>query len=116
MIGDWVLCNDKPYRINQIGDILCMENEEKSWLAPPEDVSPIPLTPEILEKNGFESTLAPGERVCKNNGYEVWLDNEGGNHWVSIKKGEFYFEGYIKSVHELQHALRLCGIEKEIVL
>lgn len=81
-----------------------------------EYLEPIPLTPEILEKNGFEPTPAPSERVWKHNGQEVWLDNEGKNYWANIKNGEFYFEGYIEHTHELQHALRLCGIEKEIKL
>ena len=53
MLGDWVLCDGKPYQINQIGDILCMENEDKSLLAYPEEVSPIPITAKILKKNGW---------------------------------------------------------------
>lgn len=77
---------------------------------------PIPLTPEILEKNGFESTSAPSERVWKRNGQEVWLDNEGKNYWANIKNGEFYFEGYIEHAHELQNCLKLVGIDKDIEL
>ena len=79
-------------------------------------VRPISLTAEILEKNGFESTPAPSERVWKDNGQEVWLDNEGKNYWANIKNGEFYFEGYIEHTHELQHCLKLVGINKEIIL
>lgn len=108
--------------INYYGDVSCdalkpfpdeldwQDGDDFSW------IEAIPLTTEILEKNGFESTSAPSERVWKRNGQEVWLDNEGKNYWANIKNGEFYFEGYIEHVHELQHALRLCGIEKEITI
>lgn len=41
-IGDWILYGDKPVRVLQLS-----ENVKDGW------VEPIPLTPEILEKNGF---------------------------------------------------------------
>ena len=61
-------------------------------------LEPIPLTPEILEKNGFSR-----------NGLDIALfDRKGGDDFVGAANLQF--------VHELQHALRLCGIKKEIVL
>jgi len=114
MIGDWVY--------NYVANITFKVYPQffSQWYNKPEQfdatIHPVPITPEILEKNGFESTYAPSEKVCKHNGYEVWLDNEGEKYWANIKKDEYYFEGYIKFVHHLQHALRLCGIEKEITL
>ena len=75
-----------------------------------DEIVPIPLTPEILEKNGWECEYF-GKRQ------EWWLD-----------KTKFPIVGYstndtlhhngivLKYVHELQHALKLCKIEKEIVL
>ena len=84
-----------------------------------EDIIGITLTPEILEKNGF----------VKSKVYEVWkiicddyelrvtpwrvavifLDEDGSDK-------EEFSAPRPKYVHELQHALRLCGIEKEIVI
>ena len=77
---------------------------------------PIPLTPEILEKNGFVGELCSNwidyvseeyklRIICKPNdeGWTIYA-----NHFGLDKKDVF--------VHELQHALRLCGIEKEIIL
>ena len=72
-------------------------------------IEPIPLTSEILEKNGFviESRDYHGEplQYCK------LVDGL----WIDIS-GENFFEGKLEYVHQLQHALRLCGIEKEIEL
>ena len=140
MIGDWVTFKDcqhenpMPIKIIAIGfqadeedDCLVQINGDKACdiingdkacdiMTIDDEIVGIPLTEEILDRNGFESVPAPSERVWMRNGQEVWLDNEGENYWANIKNGEFYFEGYIEYIHELQHALRLCGIEKEIEL
>lgn len=130
MLGDWVKCEGKPYRITQIGDILDMANDEKSWLAYPEEVSPIPLTLEILEKNGFENDFYEEESVAdyhairlegytlkykigQIDGYLVTWCNGGVNVTTDYNG---CVQKDISFVHELQHALRLCGIEKEIEL
>ena len=128
MIGDWVKCEDKTARINQIEDILCMENENTSWFAYPEEVSPIPLTPEILEKNGFKKADFPG--IDNQHTWTLVLDTM---YYVSLWTRNLHDnadEGWtfkaetsqvnggllLNAVHELQHALRLCGIEKEITI
>lgn len=65
-----------------------------------DDLQPIPITAEVLEKNGlhdaeFGLVIKPmGDKLCASVG-------------VSIE---------IKYVHELQHALRLAKVGKEIVL
>ena len=74
-----------------------------------EKIEPIPLTAEILEKNGF--VVEP--EYCYDNPLQYCEIIDG--LWISIS-GEKYFEGKLEYVHELQHALRLCGIDKEIVL
>lgn len=62
-----------------------------------DEVVGIPLTPKILEKNGWLSTDEPT------------VEFFGVGKWDRKDKR-------IEYVHELQHALRLCGIEKEIEL
>ena len=80
---------------------------------------PIPLTPEILEKNGFvnventqTSTIIYSFRdsLFRIEVYDF-------NH-ITIKSyyTDSFCDTFISSIHELQHALRLCGIEKEIIL
>ena len=67
-------------------------------------VKPIPLTPEILEKNGWWYEIE-----------DMWLHDEV-NFCIEKLNGKFqcYDISQIKldSVHQLQHALRLCGLDK----
>ena len=75
-----------------------------------EDLIPIPITPEILEKNGISKTYESDEyAVYKGEGFgvteyytELWEFDRHRNRLM------------IRNVHQLQHALRLAGIEKEI--
>lgn len=77
---------------------------------------PIPITKEILEKNGFI-------KKCVNTGYDSWvnydpypfynlelIDDEDGLHLEDL------YNLKVEYVHQLQQLLRLCGIKKEIVL
>lgn len=86
--------------------------------------APIPLTPEILEKNGFEVLgkrryfLVPGDPslAIERNGN---LGSHGntftiGHFWDGEEDFRWFIE--IDYVHELQHCLKLVGIEKEIEL
>ena len=95
----------------------------------------IPLTREILEKNGFIY-----KDVAHNNFRGVWVCNVGRRNNVFIQftdkvaieihnelgrkdeKGRADLVSFCRDwcevlfVHELQHALRLCGINKNIEL
>jgi len=150
MIGDWVhykvnLGSDGIYEKDvQIKNIYgCNVNcEVRGWevisgkrMA---DLYPIPLTPEILEKNGFYwGNTATEEDFCGAVGCGYpdcgWCFDEGAGEIKIIFPNETD-GGLIRlddqsadrhlelifvepiAVHELQHALRLCGIGKEIVL
>lgn len=128
MIGDWVKVTDDDTDDSFIGQVKAIDELENINVPEGEDVAypysidclePIPLTPEILEKNGFSGEgynmgivgfsvePIPDEK----DGYEVfiWTDM-----CLQIKHGFTHLKKYIKYVHELQHAIRLCGIEKEI--
>ena len=86
------------------------------------DIKPIPLTPEILKKNGFVEFIPHNWQIVINNimielrepehNMAVWLD------WVEHDTGTYasYIFPGPNCVHELQHALRLCNIDKEIEL
>ena len=86
---------------------------------------PIPLAPEILVKNGFvytnNHTLKGADTyICRYKDYEL-IYKLGDYFAVDSYDDRYYrlFETqfcYKWSVHELQHALRLCKIDKEIVL
>jgi len=109
MIGDLVKCGKRYMKVTQLAeDMDC------------DDIAPIPLTPEILEKNWFRH----------GDGFEKrWYDVKIEDKKVTLYQSNIFYtlmidEGiwpklnniYIRFVHELQHALRLCGIEKDIEL
>lgn len=134
MVGDLILIHEpdcKGHRIDYISEI----DEEvgaDGELYPIGYIKPIPLTPEILEKNGFEKTLDADDMECYRyynraaDGHIKIILHDGGDGDWSIEivnydkfhdyeiryKNEFLF----LKVHQLQHALRLCDIEKEIEL
>lgn len=80
-----------------------------------DELNPIPLTPEILEKN-FSSTtdwyFIGTDKFCfridkYKDKWDLYFGRDGKGTNLQIK---------ISYVHELQHVLRLCGINKEIEL
>lgn len=87
------------------------------------EVKPIPLTPEILKKNGFDFLYSsvPGgtpqeQRMRKVDTYE-WRGLVVNYYHETNDFQMVNFRGVrLDYVHQFQHALRLCGIEKEIVL
>lgn len=78
-----------------------------------DELKPIPLTPEILEQNGFEMQRDKSELGTLDT---YWLGSELGAFRIHrLNNGDYQFGlAKIKFVHQLQHALRLCGINKEI--
>ena len=73
------------------------------------EIVPIPLTTEILEQNGFERVNGDYQDVFYvYDGIELLID-DGYTLFGQCKMQIMY-------VHELQHALRLCGINKEIII
>ena len=151
MIGDWVMLNPSLKEYYPFAGKPCMviglrdddgaikidyDDGKYFWTDEEDDVIPIPLTPEILEKNGFEIDGMPenmipvDERDWSDDTY-VWSQQETPeeekqvsvymddpyNFFVEIICKYCHADGiHVKYVHELQHALRLCKIEKEIEL
>jgi hypothetical protein len=82
------------------------------------EIEPIPLAPEILEKIGFETQPNIGYIIDDWNGTQIIYDRW--NHNLRIIKNYKVcldietFDDF--AVHELQHALKLCEIEREIKL
>ena len=118
MIGDWVLDGDVYTQVTSItcdGNIETTRNEHSNI----ELVEPISLTPEILEKNGFEDigddTWQLTERPCW-----FWVDFLNRCYGCDFDTSTYEYEDIerrlhlrgVPSVHELQHSLKLCGIEK----
>ena len=86
-------------------------------------VKPIPLTPEILEKNGFERSVTipskfyrniDNERLifcphssCYDLGYVHWNESNDADimHRLEVQQPIMY-------IHQMQHALRLFGLDQ----
>ena len=105
MVGDWVICNhyqDKSFT-KQFGIADFAKGEY-------EFCEPIPLSEEILVKNEFRI------QVTHDNGRWLWVTD---NSWLAYSEchNYWYYEDMkITYVHQLQHLLRLVGIEKELTI
>lgn len=124
-IGDWVTFKDckngelVPIKIVGIhNDEECCAKVDNSSqgldLLDVSDLTGIPITPEILEKNGFEKDPESGEMI--------WTDDNVTEvvcvGTILTISGEYANAEFATCmfIHELQHSLRLCGIEQEIQL
>jgi len=117
MVGDWVLWKNKKVQIARVGGIVYSFGHIDVTLAHCNDegllethdiksISPIPLTEEILKKNFPDPTDGL-----------TWFPEEGGfNCHTYVPKCEINAFGLFKYVHQLQNALRLCGIDIDIQL
>lgn len=79
-----------------------------------EYLDPIPLTPEILEKNGFRHGCYVGGYYSPDCPFRVFTKTEGTCGFTTLFDDEIHFSCIF--VHQLQNALFLCGIEKEITI
>ena len=81
------------------------------WSVGLNDIAPIPLTTEILEKIGFEY-----DPYYHNWIYHEFTINYG--HLIDEEDGDYLFiwaadtSMKLTYIHELQHALRLCGLNE----
>ena len=116
-IGDWVIF---PQGIDKIVDLpyiegkgLCASFATSATLfpVPIEQLNPVPITPEILEKNGFVYNAIPFVDGWEQFGLTLYRGGNGYRIDCGINMSII-----IDYVHQLQRALRLCGIEKTIEL
>ena len=126
MIGDWLKCSDPtPFRITDIetekGTSYFSVIGDDGWVVDGGELEPIPLTAEILNKNfpkPNEDYWVEGDFPII--GYSIPCITDGNRPYVEVSIYDparvMEFEMFFHYVHELQHALRLCGIEKEIEL
>lgn len=110
MIGDWYAFRGHPYKCTASDIASIAECEE---IGAPTDISEIPLTVKILEKNGWRSIMnGTGEFYLKKPLVDAAIMTKT---IAGFQMNHGPFNGLsIHYVHELQHALRLCGITKEI--
>ena len=108
MIGDLVYYLHTEDGIAPYKEVICIQAEDlcRDACIIETHYEPIPLTAEILEKNFPE----PTDGI-------TWYPEEGGfNCHTYVPDCEINAFGLFEYVHQLQHALRLCEIEKEIII
>ena len=125
MIGDWVVINNIPRQVTFIDDCINYkiiaigkhpDGGRISYVGElSEEVKPITLTPEILEKNGFKK-YNELYRLDIAEGVFVNVDFKSKEPFVSVHNTCYRATPICGYLHQLQHALKLCGIEKTIEL
>ena len=118
MIGDKVMVKV----LSQIPDTYVLHTWTANDYSRDIQVKPIPLTAEILEKNGFEMFKYDGwvhyYRIFGNSVIPFVLHSMIGGEMLSQEVDIFSTSTNtncgidVNYVHELQHALRLCGLNE----
>lgn len=128
MIGGFFLYKGNVVEIVSIDggtETVWIDGKKVSALRKIDDLQPIPLTPEILEKNGFIIKKKWAQIGNFGNSPLIMWHFEDDpilhdfKHELEIHQndtGKVHVKIPCEYVHELQHALRLCGIEKIIKL
>ena len=109
--GDIVMYDN---RIHTITDTLELNNYELSYIRHQVnqlELSGVPITPEILEKNGWKSINGKYTLKIKNANYLV-LDFTEDCIYTYINERTMFF--VIKYVHKLQHLLFGLGLNSEM--
>ena len=126
MIGDWVIVNNSPCKICSINEHGVFIEKGTSYYSM-EDIEAIPVTPEILEKNGWHLDTVLKEHfdspwVYKNDkitlslNFPIKSERFAGVLRIFTEHAIRTLPGFLWQdtlyVHELQHALRLCGLDE----
>lgn len=129
MIGDWISYIEdgnlyyarvsevyKPSVFTEDGEFEGREVEE-------DEIIPVQITPEILEKNGFKKDYN-GDFELIEEGYGIRVVRRGDVYAFTLTAGRDITDMVRFAIHQVgpfsvhwvQHALKLCGIELEIKL
>ena len=79
-------------------------------------LEPISLTPEILKASGFEQDADDEDKYSFEDTTIVFKHDAKYLFSASVNGSKGMLFLYANYVHELQHALKLCGVDKEIIL
>lgn len=129
-IGDWVMYRNREW---QVCSLYQFTGEVGLWRKDSQicenvaDLTPVPLTPEILEQNGWECIAVgdngPATPKEHYNRYEKWrCESKWGYRDLFLDRmtKRWRLSGMncttFTEFHKLQHALRISGFEKEIEL
>ena len=128
-VGDWVYYKEgnTPYSIRSIyrtgmQDCVVLNDEKYSdgVIAFVDRLTPIPITAEMLVKNGFGKKTSTQDqllRIVEPNGNMPFIGYRWDSRRVIIERdNDYMLRVKAEYIHQLQHVLRLAGIDKEINL
>lgn len=132
-VGDWVRCgrwNGCIQRIamcdgETVGVVIEADSVRLYMYKRVDEIDSIPITAEILERNGWANDgMYAILRIDEHLHLEYYYHEHrlrkyycGVDEWQNhAKVNDITFAAHCYSVHQLQHALRLAGIDKEINL
>lgn len=132
-VGDWVMVEwpdgerwrGRLTRLSVTGGVEVRCANGRHVRCSSDFISSIPITAEILEKNGWSSDgMYARLRIDEQLHLEYYFHEHrlrkyycGVDEWQNhVKVTDITFAVHCYSVHQLQHALRLAGIDEEINL
>ena len=124
-VGDWVYYDpnvfiEDEYKQTKDVEITQIHNGDDISLAIEECYSPIPLTKEILEKNGFKYKEFPEfavNEITEKTKITITYHSGTKTIFIGISKPNFNLtSSLVLYVHEMQNLLRDARIEKEITI
>lgn len=121
-IGDWVYAGGEPAKIIQLG--IVGRNKAKGLsgqmycFLTSSEIEPIPITSEILKSNGWDEDDYDTCTDYITDDTIIMYNKERKDWKVCIMNGSpvVRVKVFFTYVHELQHALRLAGLDKDIKL
>lgn len=124
-IGDWVLSTE--FGANKPTQVVDIESSGRVWLKGENEyttdtyIDPIPFTEEIIKKIGINQQgldvrfiIAKSKRTKSKKREKIIYINTYRYNNDTYEETDVLLA--IRYVHELQHVLRVCKIDKEIVL
>ena len=124
-VGDWVEYEGLHYPITFVGYgeggdgslVNLIRPDLSCFICKISDIHPIPITAEILEKYGFVRSTS---QFIVYHTDKVWISyDKPSETWsvtMYINDVTSNLHANILHIHQLQHALRLAGVDKEINL
>ena len=115
IVGDWVKFlfeESKVIEVYEDGSYY-MDSPNITGCPKEEELSPIPLVPAILEKNGWKKEK-DGIVYSKNVSETIYFRLIGKNYGWTLRCGNLDLIKKVEFVHELQHLLFGLGLNSEM--
>ena len=134
MSGDWVIRKGIPSEhmqiagFNEFKNLVYMDFQGRGITENLDGIEPIPITTEFLERNGFIDPSyskkvkyelhEPDLQITYYPRYSVMSIWKKGENPVIVRQNGFYkaYNEVVQYIHEFQHALKDCKIERNVVV